>query len=73
MLPCLDFTEISIIFIILIILYITYNQVHVAQDANINNVVVNKPANTHKIRDCWFFYYYNIYVILGMTFVLDTF
>lgn len=73
MLPCLDFTEISIIFIILIILYITYNQVHVAQDANINNVVVNKPANPHKIRDCWFFYYYNIYVILGMTFVLDTF
>ena len=28
----------------------------VAQDANINNVVVNKPANPHKIRDCGFFY-----------------
>ncbi len=34
--------------------------VRAAQDANINNVVVNKPANPHKIRDCGFFYYYNI-------------
>lgn len=31
-----------------------------AQDANINNVVVNKLANPHKIRDCEFFYDYNI-------------
>ena len=34
--------------------------VHVAQDANINNVVVNKSANPHKIRNCGFFYDYNI-------------
>ncbi len=27
---------------------------HVAVDANINNVVVNKPANPHKIGDCGF-------------------
>ena len=33
---------------------------HAAQDANINNVVVNKPANPYKIRDCGFFYDYNI-------------
>ena len=32
----------------------------VAQDANINNVVVNKPANPHKIRDCGFLNDYNI-------------
>jgi len=36
------------------------NYVHVAQEKNINNVVVNKPANPHKIRDCGFFYDYNI-------------
>ena len=30
--------------------------VHVAQEKNISNVVVNKPANPHKIRDCGFFY-----------------
>ena len=35
------------------------NYVYVAQDANINNVVVNKPANSYKIRDCGFFYNYN--------------
>jgi hypothetical protein len=29
---------------------------HVAQDINISNVVVNKPANPHKIRDCSFLY-----------------
>jgi hypothetical protein len=28
---------------------------HVAQGKNTNNVVVNKPANPHKIRDCGFF------------------
>jgi hypothetical protein len=28
---------------------------HVAQDANISNVVANKPANPYKIRDCGFF------------------
>lgn len=27
-----------------------------AVDASINNVVVNKPANPHKQRDCGFFY-----------------
>lgn len=48
-------------------------RVLVAQDANINNVVVNKPTNPYKIRDCGFFYDYNIYVILDMSFVLDTF
>lgn len=39
MLPCLDFTEISIIFIILIILYITYHQVLVALVRSTNNAV----------------------------------
>lgn len=34
--------------------------VHAAQDANINNVVVNKPADPHKIRDSGFFYDYDI-------------
>ena len=46
---------------------------HAAQDASINNVVVNKPANPHKIRDCGFFYDYNIWVIIGVSFVLDKF
>ena len=49
------------------------NHVHVALDANINNVVANKPANPHKIRDCGFFYDYNIWVIIEMSFVLDKF
>ena len=34
--------------------------VFVVQDVNINNVVVNKPANPHKIMGCGFFYDYNI-------------
>jgi len=33
---------------------------HVAQDVNISNAVENKPANPYKIRDCGFFYDYNI-------------
>jgi len=33
---------------------------HVEVDANINNVVANKPASLHKIRDCGFFYDYKI-------------
>ena len=47
--------------------------VHVAQDANINNVVVNKPVNPHKIRDCGFFYDSTFQVIFGVSIVLDTF
>jgi hypothetical protein len=39
MLPCLDFTEISIIFIILIILYITYHQVLVVRAKSIKIAV----------------------------------
>ena len=46
---------------------------HVAVVANISNVVANKPANPHKIRDCGFFYDYNILVIIGVSFVLDKF
>ena len=38
---------------------------------NTNNAVVNKLANPYKIRNCGLFYDYNIYVILGMAFVLD--
>ena len=34
--------------------------VFVVQDVNINNVVVNKPANPQKIMGCGFFYDYNI-------------
>ena len=49
------------------------NLVHVAQDANINNVVANKPANPHKIRDCGFFYDCNIWVKTDVSTVLDTF
>lgn len=49
------------------------NYAYVAQDANINNVVVNKLAKPYKTSDCGFFYDYNIYVILGMSFVLDKF
>jgi len=52
--------EITIITIVTIILYIPKEHEHVAQDANINNVVVNKPASPHKIMDCGFFYDYNI-------------
>jgi hypothetical protein len=29
---------------------------HVAVEKSISNVVVNKPATPHKIRDCGFFY-----------------
>ena len=36
------------------------NYVYVAQDANINNVVVNKLTNPYKTSDCGFFYDYNI-------------
>lgn len=49
------------------------NLVHVAQDANINNVVANKPANPHKIRDCGFLYDSTFWVIFGVSIVLDTF
>ena len=33
--------------------------VHVEVEKNINNVVVNKPANPHKYRDCGLFADYN--------------
>ena len=36
----------------------TYALVEVAKSTK--TVVVNKPANSHKIRDCGFFYDYNI-------------
>jgi hypothetical protein len=47
--------------------------IHVAVARNINNVVVNKPANPHKIRDCGFFYDYNIQVKIDVSTVLDKF
>ena len=46
---------------------------HVDRDANINNVVVNKPANPYKIRECGFFYDYNIQVKIDVSTVLDKF
>jgi len=36
-------------------------------------VVVNKPANPYKIRDCGFFYDSTFWVIFGVSIVLDTF
>jgi len=47
--------------------------IHVAVVKNISSVVVNKPANPHKIRDCGFFYDSTFWVIFGVSIVLDTF
>ena len=43
--------EITIITIVTIILYIPKVHEHVAVEKNINNVVENKLANPHKIRE----------------------
>ena len=60
MLPNHFCVQITIITIVTIILYILKEHEHVALVRNISNVVVNKLANPHKIRDCGFFYNYNI-------------
>ena len=44
---------------------------HVAVVANINDVVVNKPANPHKIRGCSFFNFSKNYLKKVFRSVLD--